>query len=74
VKPYKSRSGKESGVIGYETGRDFIKVQFTNKEVYTYSYRSENKPVIEKMKVLADNQMGLATFISKHAPRFEHSS
>jgi hypothetical protein len=71
VKRYKSRSGKESGVIGYNTGDDFITVQFKNGAVYTYSYKSENKYVVEKMKALATGQMGLATFISTHQPRYE---
>ncbi len=71
MKTYKSRSGKNSGVIAYEIGDDFIKVQFQSNHVYTYSYRSSEKSIIEKMKNLATNQKGLATFISQNQPGFE---
>jgi hypothetical protein len=71
VKPYKSKSGKESGVIAYKTGTDFIVIQFRNKDVFTYTYKTAGEKTIEKMKALAANQMGLATFISQNEPAFE---
>jgi hypothetical protein len=74
--PYKSKSGKHSGVTAFKIGDDYITVQFNYAEEYTYSYRSEESKLIEKMKALAIKQKGLSTFISKNNPRYEshHSS
>jgi hypothetical protein len=68
---YKSRSGKESGITAYESGDTFIKVRFNNGDIYTYSYNSASKVVIETMKRLAENQEGLSTYISQHKLGFE---
>jgi hypothetical protein len=68
---YRSKSGKPSGVIGYEIGKDFILVEFTNREVYKYSYEMADKDVVERMKVLALNSLGLSTFISKNNPPYD---
>ncbi len=70
---YSSRSGKPSGVIGFEIGNNFITVQFTNFKTYTYTYRSAGMSTVETMKNLALAQQGLSTFIAQHDPKFEHS-
>lgn len=70
MESYSSRSGKKSGVIAFEIGRDFIIVQFEGYKKYTYTYRSAGTSVVEKMKSLALAQQGLSTFISKHDPKF----
>ena len=69
--PYSSRSGKKSGVIAFETGSDFITVQFAGFETYRYSYKSAGASVVEKMKLLARAQQGLSTFIAQNDPKFE---
>ena len=69
--PYTSRGKKQSGVIGFEAGIDFIKVLFENGRLYKYSYRSTTRENIELMKILAAEQKGLATFISQNDPGFE---
>ena len=71
MKPYHSSSGKESGVIAYEIGEDFIDVQFRTKEKYRYSYKSAGEAAIEKMKELAKAGKGLSTFISQERPGYE---
>ncbi|HVX27677.1 MAG TPA: hypothetical protein VHB70_15100 [Parafilimonas sp.] len=67
---YKSRGEKQSGVISYKTGKDFIEVQFADW-LYTYSYASAGKKVIEEMKKHAKANEGLSTFISQHHPQYE---
>ena len=68
--PYKSKSGKKSGVTGFITGDDYIVVQFNYSEVYKYTYQSAGKPTIEKMKSLALAKQGLSTFISQNQPGY----
>lgn len=65
---YTSASGKLSGVTGYILGEDYIVVKFRNSEIYTYSYVSAGKEMVEEMKKLAEQQEGLSTFISRHQP------
>ncbi len=67
---YKSRGEKQSGVISYKTGKDFIEVQFDGW-LYTYTYGSAGKKAIEEMKKLAQANEGLSTFISQRHPQYE---
>ncbi|MXV14794.1 hypothetical protein [Hufsiella ginkgonis] len=68
--PYKSKSGKPSGVTAYETGGNFIKVEFNHAQVYTYSYRSAGRQMVEEMKTRALAGQGLSTFISQNDPGY----
>ena len=72
MRPYKSLSGKESGVIAYESGEDFIIVEFRTKEKYYYSYKSAGESTIEKMKAIAKVGKGFSTFISQEKPKYEY--
>lgn len=63
--PYKNIAGN-SGVIAYDTGPDFLIVEFINGSVYRYDYGSNGKEVIEGMKLLAEAGQGLSTFISRY--------
>jgi hypothetical protein len=65
VKLYQNKSGN-SGVVAYETGKTFIRVQFVEGERYTYSYKSAGKEHVEHMKVLAQEGKGLSGYISQH--------
>lgn len=58
--------GGNSGVVGYEIGNDFIRVQFSDGSIYLYTYASAGADNIEQMKRLARNGRGLNTFISKN--------
>ena len=71
MQPYKSKSGKSSGVIAYQTGKDYIIVLFESGEHYKYNYASAGKTIIEKMKKLAEANNGLSTFISREDPPYE---
>jgi hypothetical protein len=60
---YKNLDGN-SGVLAYEPGADFLKVQFTGGIVYLYNNKVTGKYNIEEMKMLADRGRGLSTYIS----------
>lgn len=51
---YTNRGG-DSGVVGYEIGNDFIRVQFSDGSIYLYTYASAEASNIEQMKKLARN-------------------
>ena len=61
--PYKNIDG-DSNVIVYETGADFIRVQFSRGEIYLYTYESAGAANIEHMKRLAEAGHGLNSFIN----------
>lgn len=61
---YKNLGG-DSGVIAYEIGVDFIKVQFKDGSLYLYNYHSAGNNNIEQMKRLAIEGRGLNSFISR---------
>ncbi len=64
---YRNLSG-DSGVLAYEIGADYIKVQF-EKAIYLYTYRITGSRNIEEMKTLATNGRGLNTFIDKYVKK-----
>lgn len=63
MKTYKDIDG-DSGVVAYEYGADFIRVQFSTGAIYLYTYNSASRQNIEKMKQLADGGDGLNAFIN----------
>ena len=64
MKRYKDYNA-DSGVVGYESGRDYIRVRFKDRSVYRYTYRSTGAKKIEEMKRLAEEGDGLTTFINQ---------
>lgn len=69
--PYRSRSGKQSSVTGYEFGDDFIIVQFSRRTTYKYSHKSCGEKSVGKMKERALASIGLNTFINQTKPLYE---
>ena len=63
--PYKSTSGKQSGVTAYEIGTDYIIVWFYSKQ-YKYTESLNDRSTIDKMKSLAIASSGLSTFIAQN--------
>ena len=60
----------DSGVVGYEIGDTFIRVQFDKAfKIYAYSYRKAGQLHVEKMKVLAKSGNGLNSYIMKYAKK-----
>lgn len=66
---YGNLSG-DSGVTAFETGADFIKVQFKDGDTYTYTAMIAGAQVIARMMQLAQAGRGLATFINTSKPRY----
>jgi hypothetical protein len=54
----------DAGILAYETGPDFIRVQFKDNSVYLYTYASAGSHNIERMKSLAAAGDGLNAFIN----------
>lgn len=65
MRRYKNLSGT-SGVRAYETGADYVIVQFVDGEKYLYSYFCPGKLFVERMKKLAAAGKGLSTYISRN--------
>ena len=59
----------DSGVAGYESGADYIRVQFSDGSVYLYTYTSAGSLAIERMKALAAAGRGLNAFINTNAKK-----
>ncbi|MDQ9010307.1 hypothetical protein RFI36_11840 [Acinetobacter gerneri] len=58
----------DSGIVGYEIGDTFIRVQFNRTfKIYTYSYRSAGADKVEEMKRLAKSGDGLNSYIKLYA-------
>ncbi len=60
---YRNLNG-DSGVVAYEVGPDFIRVQFSDGAIYLYTNASAGAHNIEHMKQLAKNGLGLNSFIN----------
>ncbi|MCW3078474.1 MAG: hypothetical protein JWO32_3083 [Bacteroidetes bacterium] len=67
--PYRNISGK-SGVLAYEIGDTYIKIEFNNNEVYLYDYNRPGKVQVNKMKFFAVRGKGLSTYISRYVKSF----
>jgi hypothetical protein len=57
---------ENSGVVAYNTGPNFIIVQFQDGVRYLYNYIATGKKHVEAMKRLAARNEGLSTYISQH--------
>lgn len=58
--------GRDSGVLEYEIGANYIKVKFSDGSIYLYSYRKPGDYHVEQMKNLAQNGVGLNSYINKN--------
>lgn len=68
--PYKNLSGRSSVdkfdgkiVIAYGAGKDYIRVKFNTGAIYKYTYQSAGRENVETMKILAEQGIGLNSFI-----------
>lgn len=57
---------RDSGVVAYEAGPDFIRVRFSDGAIYLYTNFSAGTHRIENMKVLAAKGDGLNAYINDH--------
>jgi len=65
MRPYKNLSG-DSGVVSYEIGDDFVDVKFTSGSPYRYTYEGVGRGNVERLKELAGEGRGLATYINQN--------
>ena len=64
MKRYRNLGG-DSGIVAYEDGEDFIRVQFSDGSIYRYNYTKPGPNDVERMKQLAEKGQGLNSFISR---------
>jgi hypothetical protein len=71
MQPYANHSGK-SNVKAYQTGADFIIVEFQSgrETIYEYTNDSAGASAIEQMKQLAVQGQGLNSYIATHKPGY----
>ena len=57
----------DSGIIAYETGDTYIRVQFDRTfNIYKYSYYKAGQLHVKKMKILAKSGNGLNSYIMRN--------
>lgn len=62
---YRNQSG-HSGVVAYALMPDAIAVEFIDGRAYLYSHACPGRRHVSRMKVIAREGRGLATYISRH--------
>ena len=68
MQPYINKTGKKSRITAFETGEDFIVVEFNYKKRHKYSFSSTGSIAVETMKKHAQESQGLSTYISQNNP------
>jgi len=66
MQPYQNWSGK-SNIDAFEIGDDFIKVAFSDGNVYSYNYDISGQDIVDEMKRLALSGSGLNGYINQNA-------
>lgn len=56
---------RDSNVVAYETGPDYIRVQFAGGATYLYTYSRPGREQVERMKELARSGEGLNSYINR---------
>ena len=68
--PYKS-SNRRTSILGYESGEDYIIVEFKNGNILKYSYDKSGQKHVDTMKRYAKYASGLSSYIKLHQPAYE---
>lgn len=63
MQPYQNRAGT-SGISAYEIAAEAVTIQYSDGDVYEYTYASAGQENVERMKELARAGQGLNTFIN----------
>lgn len=66
--PYRNLS-RDSGVLEYESGPDYIKVRYRDGSTYVYDHRAPGQHHVAQMKQRAVAGRGLATYISQNVKK-----
>ena len=65
MQPYGDHT-RQHGVVAFETGPQWLDVEFTSGWIYRFTYERPGQLRVERMKQLAQSGRGLSTFISKY--------
>lgn len=65
MQKYKDKDN-DSGIVAYEIGDDYIRVEYESGDIFTYNYEKAGKQRVEKMKELAKKGEGLNAYIYKY--------
>jgi hypothetical protein len=65
MQPY-GRPGQAQGVTAYDSGPDFIRIEFVDGSLYRYDASRPGWAHVAKMKMLAERGEGLTTYINRH--------
>ena len=65
MRRYKALSG-DAGVVAYESGAEFIYLDFRDGRGYAYTYVRPGREDVEEMKRLAASGRGLTTYVNKY--------
>jgi len=65
MQPYQNWSGR-SNIDAFEIGDQFIKVAFSDGNVYTYTYELTGQSEVDEMKRLALSGSGLNGYINQN--------
>ncbi|MDO9518919.1 MAG: hypothetical protein Q7L19_01735 [Pseudohongiella sp.] len=60
---------RDSGIVAFESGADYIRVRFSDGAVYLYTNASAGLIHIENMKKLARRGDGLNAYINDHVKK-----
>jgi hypothetical protein len=60
---YPNHAANSSTILSFETGPDFIKIEFKTGLIYKFSHRTAGKTHVSKMKELAESGQGLSNYI-----------
>lgn len=60
---------RDSGVVAYDIGDDFIRVKFSTGAIYLYNYSSTGSYHIDTMKQLAVRGDGLNAYINDYVSK-----
>jgi hypothetical protein len=69
--PWKKYASKDSGILKYSAGSDFIWLEFKLDKVYYYTNASAGQNIINRMKSYADLGDNLGTYRNKSHPPYE---
>ena len=62
----KYKNSEEGGVSAFEISENDIILEFKDGRKYLYNYLKPGKVHVEKMKILAEADNGLTTYVNQH--------
>lgn len=69
--PYKNA---ESGIVGFDYGETWIRIQFNDDNVYEYRLPFISTQQLEHMKQFADKGRGLNTYLTQNRDIYDNGT